>query len=123
MYIFKSFSFLFIQILTIIIGLIYTLGGIINKKFGRDFVDVYLLVNTIDGVIFPVTSYFSYRMYKFICGKNDDSDYSIDLLSSDSTDNDVTTNNVTLQNQTKAEDKTGTTAVRDTRNNNFDITY
>ena len=123
MYIFKSFSFLFIQILTIIIGLIYTLGGIINKKFGRDFVDVYLLVNTIDGVIFPVTSYFANRMYKFICGKNDDSDYSIDLLSSDSTDNDVTTNNVTLQNRTKAEDKTGTTAVRDTRNNNFDITY
>jgi len=76
MYIFKSFSFLFIQIITIIFGIIYTFGGIINKKFGRDFVDVYLLVNTIDGVLFPVTSYFAYKMYKIICSKND-IDYSI----------------------------------------------
>ena len=121
MYIFKSFSFLFVQIITIIIGIIYTLGGMINTKFGRNFVDVYLIVNTIDGVIFPLASYFANKMYKLLC-RNDDGDYSIDLLSSDSTDNDVTTNNMTLQNQTKAEDKTGTTNIRDTRNN-FDLTY
>jgi len=122
MYIFKSFSFLFIQIITIIFGIIYTFGGIINKKFGRDFVDVYLLVNTIDGVLFPVTSYFAYKMYKIICSKND-IDYSIYLLSSDSTDNDGTANNMTFQNQTKTGDKTNTTAARDTRNNNYDFTY
>ena len=122
MYIFKSFSFLFIQIITIIIGIIYTFGGIINKKFGRDFVDAYLIVNTIDGVIFPMASYFANKMHKFLCSNND-GNYSIDLLSSESTDNDVTTNNVTLQNQTKAGDKMSTTAVKDTRNNNFDLTY
>jgi len=121
MYIFKSFSFLFVQIITIIIGIIYTLGGMINTKFGRNFVDVYLIVNTIDGVIFPLSSYFANKMYKLLC-RNDDGDYSIDLLSSDSTDNDITTNNMTLQNQAKAEDKTVTTNIKDTRNN-FDLTY
>ena len=121
MYIFKSFSFLFVQIITIIIGIIYTLGGMINTKFSRNFVDVYLIVNTIDGVIFPLSSYFANKMYKLLC-RNDDGDYSIDLLSSDSTDNDITTNNMTLQNQAKAEDKTVTTNIKDTRNN-FDLTY
>ena len=40
------------------------------------------------------------KMYKIICSKND-IDYSIYLLSSDSTDNDGTANNMTFQNQTK----------------------
>ena len=111
MYIFKSFSFLFVQIIT----------RMINTKFGRNFVDGYLIINTIDGVIFPLSSYFANKMYKLLC-RNDDGDYSIDLLSSDSTDNDITTNNMTLQNQAKAEDKTVTTNIKDTRNN-FDLTY
>ena len=123
MYIFKACAFLSVQIITILFGIIYRLGGMINNKFSRDFVDTFLIVNTIDGVIFPVVCYFSNNMYRSLCCKNEDDNQTDGFLSGDSDDNDVTTNNITtLQNQTKAGDKTGTTIVKDNKNN-FSLSY
>ena len=123
MYIFKACAFLIVQIITILFGIIYRLGGMINNKFSRDFVDTFLIVNTIDGVIFPVVCYFSNNMYRSLCCKNEDDNQTDGFLSGDSDDNDVTTNNITtLQNQTKAGDKTGTTIVKDNKNN-FSLSY
>ena len=121
MFILKILSFLSVQIITILFGLIYTIGGLINKKFSRNFVNIYLIMNTIDGIIFPAFSYFSNKMYKVLCNSKDN-EFNIELLSSDTTDNDFTKTNMTLHNQTKAGDNTGTTMVKDTKNN-FDLTY
>ena len=121
MYILKVLSFLSVQIITILFGLIYTIGGLINKKFSRNFVNIYLIMNTIDGIIFPTFSYFSNKMYKVLCNSKDN-EFNIELLSNDSTDNDFTKTNMTLHNQAKAGDNTGTTLIKDTKNN-FDLTY
>jgi hypothetical protein len=123
MYIFKACAFLIVQIITILFGIIYRLGGIINNKFSRDFVNIFLIVNTLDGVIFPVVCYFSNNMYKSLCCNNEFDDQTDSFLSGDSDDIDATTNNMTtFQNQTKTGDKTGTTVVKDNKNN-FSLSY
>ena len=117
-YIFKLCAILVLQCITIIFSLIYRLGGIISRTFSRDFSNTFLIINTSDGVLFPVVVFFLNNMHKGLCYKNTD-DYNINLLSDD---NDITTGNVTLQNQTKNVDKTDITNIKEDKNN-FSLSY
>ncbi len=78
-----------------------------------------MIVNTSDGVLFPVVVFFLNNMHKGLCSRNTDDDYNPALLSDD---NDVTTGNVTLQNQTKNVDKTDITNIKEDQNN-FSLSY
>ena len=72
-YIFKIASLLLIQLVTISIGVIYRISSYFSKKFSVDFSGVYLLLNTIDGVLFPLSFIISNGMhillYKYFTGK------------------------------------------------------
>lgn len=73
-YIFKIASILLIQLVTIIIGVIYRISSYFSKKFSVNFSGVYLILNTMDGVLFPFSFILSNGMhimlYKFFTGKN-----------------------------------------------------
>ena len=116
-YLIRLSSFLIIQIFTIFFGIIYRFGGIINEKFSRDFVDIFLIVNTLDGIIFPLISYFSNNMYLNLCGKRTEDELDIFL----SQDPDVT-GNATLNNQARNNDKSGISTPNG-NNNNFEVSY
>ena len=116
-YLIRLSSFLIIQIFTIFFGIIYRFGGIINEKFSRDFVDIFLIVNTLDGIIFPLVSYFSNNMYLNLCGKRTEDELDIFL----SQDPDVT-GNATLNNQARNNDKSGISTPNG-NNNNFEVSY
>lgn len=114
-YIFKSCTFLIVQIFTTFVGLMYRFGGMFSNKFNRSFVNIFLIINTIDGIIFPAVSYFSNNMYRSFC-KDSDSEYYIDILGAN--DNDISCTDMTLSNQAKCFEKN-----KADNKNNFDITY
>ena len=93
----------------------YRFGGMFSNKFNRSFVNIFLIINTIDGIIFPAVSYFSNNMYRSFC-KDSDSEYYIDILGAN--DNDISCTDMTLSNQAKSLEKN-----KADNKNNFDITY
>jgi len=117
-YIIRLASFLIVQIFTITFGIMYRIGSLFSEKFSRDFVNIFLIVNTLDGIIFPLVSYFSNNMYKNLCSSNSNEDFHIDFLSDDP---DITTNNITLNNQAKNSDKSGISTQK--VDNNFEVSY
>ena len=112
-YIVRLASFFIVQIFTVFVGIMYRIGGLISEKFSRDFVNIFLVVNTLDGVLFPLISYFSNNMYKNLFCSNSNREFEIDFLSQDI---DETTNN-----QTKNDDKSGISTPK--VNNNFEVSY
>ena len=54
MYIFKSILIPLIQLFTIIIGVAYRLLNLINPKLSANFSGLYLILNTSDGILFPL---------------------------------------------------------------------
>ena len=72
-YIFKIASILLIQLVTISVGLIYRISSFFSKKFSVDFAGAYLILNTMDGVLFPLSFMVSNGMhrllFKLITGK------------------------------------------------------
>jgi len=119
-YLIRLSSFLLLQIFSIAFGIMYRIGGMINEKFSRDFVDIFLIVNNLDALVFPLFSFFSNNMYLNLCGKkkNDELE-NVFMLQ----DNDVTTNpNATINNQTRNNDKSGISTPNG-NNNNFEVSY
>ena len=119
-YLIRLASFLLLQIFSIAFGIMYRIGGMINEKFSRDFVDIFLIVNNLDALVFPLFSFFSNNMYLNLCGKkkNDELE-NVFMLQ----DNDVTTNpNATMNNQTRNNDKSGISTPNG-NNNNFEVSY
>ena len=119
-YLIRLSSFLLLQIFSIAFGIMYRIGGMINEKFSRDFVDIFLIVNNLDALVFPLFSFFSNNMYLNLCGKkkNDELE-NVFMLQ----DNDVTTNpNATMNNQTRNNDKSGISTPNG-NNNNFELSY
>ena len=85
---------------------------------------MFLVINTLDGLIFPLFSYFSNNMYKNLCCKESNEEFSNDFLSADDTNNDMTATNMTLNNQAKNGDKSGISTKNNSQNkNNFDVSY
>jgi hypothetical protein len=119
-YVIRLSSFLLLQIFSIAFGIMYRIGGMINEKFSRDFVDIFLIVNNLDALVFPLFSFFSNNMYLNLCSKkkNDELE-NVFMLQ----DNDVTTNpNATMNNQTRNNDKSGISTPNG-NNNNFEVSY
>ena len=119
-YLIRLSSFLLLQIFSIAFGIMYRIGGMINEKFSRDFVDIFLIVNNLDALVFPLFSFFSNNMYLNLCGKkkNDELE-NVFMLQ----DNDVTTNpNASMNNQTRNNDKSGISTPNG-NNNNFEVSY
>ena len=119
-YLIRLSSFLLLQIFTIAFGIMYRIGGMINEKFSRDFVDIFIIVSNLDGLVFPLVSYFSNNMYLNLCGKKTNDELDI-FLSQDTGGNDVTAN-ATLNNQTRNNDKSGISTPNG-NNNNFEVSY
>ena len=73
-YIFKMAFILLVQLVTISIGIIYRISSYFSRHFSANFSGPYLILNTIDGVLFPlsfiVTNGIHKILYKKITGKN-----------------------------------------------------
>ena len=119
-YVIRLSSFLLLQIFSIAFGIMYRIGGMINEKFSRDFVDIFLIVNNLDALVFPLFSFFSNNMYLNLCSKkkNDELE-NVFMLQ----DNDVTANlNAAMIDQTRNNDKSGISTPNG-NNNNFEVSY
>ena len=73
-YIFKMAFILLVQLVTISIGIIYRISSYFSRHFSANFSGPYLILNTIDGVLFPlsfiITNGIHKILYKKITGKN-----------------------------------------------------
>jgi len=116
-YLISISSFLMVQIFTFFFGIIYRIGGIINEKFSRDYVNIFLIVNSLDVLIFPLVSFFTSNIYRNLCCKRRNDELDIFL----SQDQDVTAN-ATLNNQARNNDKSGISTPNG-NNNNFEVSY
>lgn len=119
-YILKSSSILIIQIITISIGFIYRLTSAIDDKISRNIAAVFLYLNTLDGILFPLIYSLNNGIYRDLFG---DSSKMQSILDDDEEVNATeTTNNETSVNATGANEKTF--AMVDVKgNNNFDLSY
>jgi len=86
-YIFKFFIYLFIQIFTIIIGIGYGVISVISMKLGEKLSDIYIILNSLDSILFPLFYSLSYGVYKHLCCKHLCPDY-IDEEDEDDYNND-----------------------------------
>ena len=116
----KSSSILIIQIITISIGFIYRLTSAIDDKISRNIAAVFLYLNTLDGILFPLIYSLNNGIYRDLFG---DSSKMQSILDDDEEVNVTeTTNNETSVNATGANEKTF--AMVDVKgNNNFDLSY
>jgi hypothetical protein len=119
-YILKSSSILIIQIITISIGFIYRLTSAIDDKISRNIAIVFLYLNTLDGILFPLTYSLNNGIYRDLFG---DSSKIESLMDDEEETNCIeTTNNDSSINHTGANDKTF--AMVDVKGyNNFDLSY
>ena len=120
MYILKLSAILIIQVLTILFGLIYRIIGGFSESFSSKFASVFLCINTIDGILFPLSYSLSNGIFNILfCGGATDRMHSLpdsqaDLLSSKSTNS--------SQSPTNIEEKTfAMVDIKD--DNNFDLSY
>ena len=68
-YVFKMAFILFVQLVTITIGIIYRISSYVSKKFSANFSGAYLILNTMDGVLFPLSFLISNGMHKILFQK------------------------------------------------------
>ena len=66
----KFFVYLFIQIFTIIVGIGYSVISLISMKLGEEISDIYIILNSLDSVLFPLFYSLSYGVYKHLCFKH-----------------------------------------------------
>ena len=66
----KFFIYLFVQIFSIIIGIGYSVISILNMKLGEKLSDIYIILNCIDSILFPIFYSLSYGVYKHLCFKH-----------------------------------------------------
>lgn len=62
-YIFKITIILLVQLVTVSIGVIYRASSIFSPEFSNNFAGEYLILNTMDGVLFPVAYIYSNKIY------------------------------------------------------------
>ena len=121
MYILKLSAILIVQVLTILIGLIYRIFGLISESFSRNFVQIFLCFNTLDAILFPLSYSLSNGIYNYLFYgiSTTDSMYS---LSDDQAD--VLSNKSTNSSQSAGNPEEKTFAMVDVKDdNNFDLSY
>lgn len=67
MYILKSSILLIIQIITFSIGIIYRVSNLFNEADNTAFSNLFLIINTIDGILFPLSFCLSNRIFCNLC--------------------------------------------------------
>lgn len=72
MYILKLSAILIVQLVNIFLGLIYRIGSSINEDFSRKFANIFLCLNSLDGILLPLSYILSNRKALF-CSKAKDS--------------------------------------------------
>ena len=78
MYILKLSAILIVQAITILLGLIYRIGSSIDEHFSRKLSSIFLCLNTLDGILFPLSYSLSNGVYRILfCGKRKDSKESL----------------------------------------------
>ena len=65
-YIFKISFILIVQFFTITIGIIYRISSYFSKSFSENFSGLYLLLSTIDGILFPLSFIITNGMHKIL---------------------------------------------------------
>jgi hypothetical protein len=65
-YIFKISYILIVQFFTITVGVIYRISSYFSKTFSENFSGLYLLLNTIDGILFPLSFIIINGMHKIL---------------------------------------------------------
>ena len=119
-YILKSSAILIIQVITIFIGLIYRIGSSINENFSRYFSRIFLCINTIDGILFPLSYSLSNGIYQnlfCISTSKDSLENNDEMLMNSKMDN-------SSFNIKKVPTNEKTLAMVDLKNdNNFDLSY
>jgi hypothetical protein len=121
MYILKSSVLLIIQIITIFIGIIYRMSNLFNVD-NLTFSNLFLLINTIDGILFPLSFCLSNRIF---CNLFNPKYLESSLNSlSDETDDFMNLNKSTLSGPINSNDNENTLAMIDlTNENNFDLSF
>lgn len=121
-YILKTYSILIVQIIIISIGFIYRLSQIIsNNKNNKHFSNIFLCINTIDGILFPLSYSLSNGIYQNLC-QNHSFNESLDSLMVDSDGKD----DLKSSSSRSLSQKNNTFAmieIRDDEENNFDLSY
>lgn len=78
MYILKLSAILIVQVITIFLGLIYRIGSSFDEKFSRNFANIFLCLNTLDGILFPLSYSLSNGVYRTLfCSNRKDSKESL----------------------------------------------
>ena len=121
MYILKLSTILIVQVMTIFIGLIYRFGGSIYEGFSRKFCTIFLCINTLDGILFPLSYSLSNGVYKnLFCGIS--SKDSLDYISGDEEEMLSCGSTKSLIGHSPTVEKTfAMVDVKD--DNNFDLSY
>ena len=119
LYILKSSTILVIQVITILMGLIYRIGCSINENFSRNFTNIFLCVNTVDGILFPLSYSLSNSIYSNLFNRNSSKD-SIESLS-DEQDDECNNDNAFNISRSNSEKNFAMVDIND--NNNFDLSY
>jgi hypothetical protein len=65
-YIFKISFILIVQFFTITIGIIYRISSYISKSFSESLSGLYLILNTLDGILFPLSFIITNGMHKIL---------------------------------------------------------
>ena len=122
LYILKTYSILIVQIITITIGFIYRLSHIISNKNNKNFSDVFLCINTIDGILFPLSYSLSNGIYQNLCYSHNFNN-SVDSLIIDNDEVKDDLKSSSSSHSTRQKDNTfAMIDIRD-EDNNFDLSY
>lgn len=115
-YILKSSTILIVQMITVSIGIIYRISNIIPGSDNTFFSNIFLNINTLDGIFFPLSYSLSNGIYTDLFCHN----FNNDSIMSIYDDSDEISNNSILD--TKNEKSFAMVDVKED-NNNFDISY
>jgi hypothetical protein len=112
-YILKSSSILLIQIITFSIGFIYRISRIISNSNNTIISDIHLCINTIDGILFPLSFSLSNGIYTNLCYR--DNNESLNSISEENNEllniSDISCSKSSSKNDFFKDD------------NNFDLSY
>lgn len=119
-YIFKSSYLLMIQMITVTLGLIYRIGAYFSDEFGRNFADIYLCLNTLDSVLFPLFLVLSNSIIKNLYYSVVKKEYELEVEDDDD-DNNIKRLDESTHKLGEKNDKTFAMIEIKDNNNNFDF--
>ena len=119
-YILKTSSILIVQIVTITIGFIYRVSHIISNDINKIISDIFLCINTLDGILFPLSFSLSNDIYHYLFSDQKYNDSLDSLMIAD----ELKDNNIISSSDSSSPKNNNTFAMIDIKDeNNFDLSY